>query len=64
VLPPILVSLVGVAWTGALRYETVAGMKDADSSPALYWKVCLINGAVFVAATALLVVHRQPAVTG
>jgi two-component system, NarL family, sensor histidine kinase UhpB len=31
-------------------------MKDADSSPALYWKVCLINGAVFVAATALLVV--------
>lgn len=31
-------------------------MKAADSSPALYWKVCLINGAVFVAATALLVV--------
>ena len=32
------------------------GMKAADSSPALYWKICLINGAVFVAATALLVV--------
>jgi two-component system sensor histidine kinase UhpB len=26
-----------------------------DSNPQLYWKVCLINGVVFVAAVALLV---------
>ncbi len=31
-------------------------MEAPVSPPALYWKVCLINGAVFVAATALLAV--------
>jgi hypothetical protein len=44
----------GVGWAGATVKERYA-MKVATNPP-LYWKVCLINGAVFIGAATLLVV--------
>ena len=55
VLPPILRLVQGeLGWAGVTVKERCA-MKVATSPP-LYWKVCLINGAVFIGAAALLVV--------